>query len=91
METLGEAEKWLSDYSPSAELREDFEFEETSPPDVFDEAKAWQYWSDTTLGALVVFQRENVVVTVYVEEGSREQREIMVESVYQAVLDRFLE
>jgi len=86
MSTEEEAEKWLSRYSPPGS---NIQQRESPPPNVGWEAKAWEY--PDLSGIEVAFRRDNVVVLVYVWSGSPEDRRVMVESVDEAVLDRFLE
>jgi len=81
-----DAEKWLVRYSPPADPN--IQQRETSPPNVGWQAKAWEY--PDLSGIEVAFRRDNVVVLVYVWSGSPEGRRVMVESVDEAVLDRFL-
>lgn len=91
METTGDAEEWLAGYSPSASDRELFNITETDAPYVGDEAKAWEYEGENWVSTEVVFRRENLGIVAWADDGFREDRDILVESVDEAILDRFRE
>ena len=81
------AQLWLSSYAPTGGF-DPSEYGPMRSPLVGDGARAWDYSSEYGRGTEAAFYRENVSVIVWVDEGTAEERQIMVESVDEAILDR---
>ena len=91
LESEAKAQRWLSSYTPSGGY-DPSEYTEMFDPIVGDGARVWEFSSTDPLswGTEAAFYRDNLAVVLFAGKGTAEQREIMLESVDEAILDRII-
>ena len=94
METEADVSNWLSGYEPHMSGM-DYEALPFAPL-VGEDARTWSIREDGVFivprlrGSVAAFRQDNLAVVVYAMEGSADERNVMFESVDEALLDRII-
>lgn len=91
MQNSADASDWLPSFWPGTK-RNDPKYAEIEDPLVGEAARAWDLTTDDLgfIGTEAAFYRDNLAVVVFANGGTAEQRQIMFESVDEAVVDRIV-